>query len=139
MDGVQGATLDGEPVGVRRGQVGPIGWVDDDPNPQTQAVFRVRLVRDPCIAEALRMIWFVASFMADRSFDALEPAIFSETSDIDCIEDCPSGPMSWELWWVNCCPDCDRRLKSESRPLGCPTTAIPNLEWSLKPRSRGKP
>ena len=54
MDGVQSATLDGEPVGVRRGQVGPLGCVDDDPNPQNPGGFRVRLVRDPMIAEALR-------------------------------------------------------------------------------------
>jgi superfamily II DNA or RNA helicase len=54
MDGASGVQLDGQPVVVSRRPVLPVGWVDDDPNPDNADGFRVRLVRDPDILEALR-------------------------------------------------------------------------------------
>jgi superfamily II DNA or RNA helicase len=54
MHGASGVQLDGEPIQVARELVLPLGLVDDDPNPENENGFRVRLVRDPTILEALR-------------------------------------------------------------------------------------
>ncbi len=54
MDSAPRVLLDGEPVAVSSAAVLPLGWVDDDPDPANENGFRIRLVRDPSILEALR-------------------------------------------------------------------------------------